>query len=57
MTNWTEQGFIGKMFKAISRFVARTGMPTPALWGDEGTVRERFSTGYPASNSRGAMQS
>ena len=45
MGNWTPQGFIGQMFKTIARFIAPPGMPPPALWGDEATVRERFGTG------------
>jgi SAM-dependent methyltransferase len=45
MANWTPQGFVGHMFKAVSRFIAPSGMPSPVLWGDEDTVRERFGDG------------
>ena len=45
MANWTAQGFIGKMFKVISRFIEPPGMPSPLLWGDEEKVRERFGRG------------
>jgi ubiquinone/menaquinone biosynthesis C-methylase UbiE len=45
MVNWTPQGFIGQMFKQVSRFVAPSGMPAPVLWGDEATVRERLNEG------------
>ncbi len=45
MANWTPGGFIGKMFKAIAKYIAPNGMPSPALWGDEETVRERFRAG------------
>jgi SAM-dependent methyltransferase len=45
MVNWTPQGFIGQMFKAISKFIAPSGMPSPVLWGDEPTVRERLGHG------------
>lgn len=45
MANWTPQGFIGQMFKAVSKFIAPSGMPAPTLWGDEPTVRERLSHG------------
>ena len=45
MANWTPSGFIGQMFKTIARHIAPSGMPSPALWGDEATVRERFSDG------------
>jgi SAM-dependent methyltransferase len=43
MGNWTKEGFIGQMFKTFARFIA-PGMPSPVLWGDENTVRERFGT-------------
>jgi SAM-dependent methyltransferase len=42
MGNWTPQGFIGQMFRAISAYIAPSGMPAPALWGDERTVTDRF---------------
>jgi len=45
MANWTKEGFVGKMFKTISRFIAPPGMPSPLLWGDESVVRERFGEG------------
>lgn len=45
MANWTAQGFIGQMFKAVSKFIAPSGMPSPVLWGDEATVRERLGRG------------
>ncbi len=44
MGNWTREGFIGQMFKTFARFIAPPGMPSPVLWGDESTVRERFGT-------------
>jgi ubiquinone/menaquinone biosynthesis C-methylase UbiE len=45
MANWTPQGFIGQMFKTVSKFIAPSGMPSPVLWGDETTVRERLEKG------------
>lgn len=45
MANWTKEGFIGDMFKTIARFIAPPGMPSPVLWGDESTVRQRFGAG------------
>ena len=45
MGNWTKEGFVGQMFKAIARFISPPGMPSPLLWGDENTVRERFGAG------------
>ncbi len=46
MGNWTPGGFIGQMFKTNGRHVPPpTGMPSPLLWGDEATVRERLREG------------
>lgn len=45
MANWTPQGFVGQMFKAVSKFIAPSGMPSPVLWGEETTVRERLGRG------------
>jgi len=45
MANWTPEGFIGQMFKTISKHLAPSGMPAPALWGDEATVRSRLHDG------------
>ena len=45
MANWTKTGFIGQMFALVSRFIAPPGMPSPVLWGDESTVRERLGAG------------
>ncbi len=44
MANWTKEGFIGQMLGVIGKFVAPPGMPSPVLWGDETTVRERFGS-------------
>ncbi|MGJ5819793.1 class I SAM-dependent methyltransferase [Paludibaculum fermentans] len=45
MANWTPGGFVGQMFKTIARHIAPSGMPSPVLWGDEATVRERLGDG------------
>lgn len=45
LANWTPQGFIGQMFKAVSKFITPSDMPLPVLWGDESTVRERLGHG------------
>jgi 2-polyprenyl-3-methyl-5-hydroxy-6-metoxy-1,4-benzoquinol methylase len=42
MGNWTPDGFIGQMFRAIAKHIAPSGMPSPVLWGDEATVRQRL---------------
>lgn len=45
MANWTPGGFVGQMFKTISKHIAPSGMPSPVLWGDEATVRDRLREG------------
>ncbi|HKW34462.1 MAG TPA: methyltransferase domain-containing protein [Candidatus Acidoferrum sp.] len=45
MANWTPGGFVGQMFKTIAKHIAPSGMPSPVLWGDEATVRERLHDG------------
>ena len=45
MANWTPGGFVGQMFKAISKHIAPSGMPAPVLWGNESVVRQRLSEG------------
>lgn len=43
MGNWTPAGFVGQMFKTMALHVPPAqGMPSPTLWGDETTVRERL---------------
>lgn len=44
MGNWTPEGFVGQMFKIISKYVAPPSfVPSPLLWGDEETCRKRFA--------------
>ena len=50
MANWTPQGVIGQMFKTVSTFIAPSGMPSPVLWGDEATVRDRLGKGLLTLN-------
>ncbi|HEY0462261.1 MAG TPA: class I SAM-dependent methyltransferase [Pyrinomonadaceae bacterium] len=43
LANWTPAGFVGQMFKTTGKHVAPpAAMPSPLLWGDEKTVRERL---------------
>jgi SAM-dependent methyltransferase len=42
MANWTPAGFIGQMFKTTAVHVPPPNLPSPLLWGDEATVRERL---------------
>lgn len=44
MANWTASGFVGRMFRTISKYVAPAGMPPPVLWGDEETVQRRLES-------------
>src|SRR5260370_19331219 len=44
MSNWTPEGFVGKTFRLNANYVPPPpGMRSPVLWGDEQTVRQRFS--------------
>ncbi len=42
LAHWTRDGFVGKMFAAIGRYVPAAPMPSPVLWGSEEVVRDRF---------------
>ena len=44
MANWTPEGFVGKTFQLTAKLAPPPpGVPAPVLWGDEDTVRQRFS--------------
>ena len=44
MANWTPDGFIGQMFKIMGKHVTPApGVPSPILWGNEATVKERLN--------------
>jgi hypothetical protein len=46
MGNWTPEGHVGQMFRAIARHVTPPrDMPSPLLWGDAATCRQRLSAG------------
>jgi SAM-dependent methyltransferase len=46
MGNWTPAGHIGEMFKTIGKHVAPPpNFPSPLLWGDEATCRQRLGAG------------
>jgi SAM-dependent methyltransferase len=46
MANWTPEGFVGKSFQITSRLLPPAfSLAPPVLWGDDLTVRERFSQG------------
>lgn len=45
MGNWTPEGHVGQMFKVIGKHVPPPAlMPSPLLWGNEATCRERFGS-------------
>ncbi len=46
MANWTPAGFIGQLFKITSQHVTPPPMPSPLLWGDKATARERLRDGF-----------
>ncbi len=48
MANWTKEGFVGRMLQTIGKFVSPPGMPSPLLWGDEATVKDRFGSSVSA---------
>ena len=46
MGNWTPAGHVGQMFKVIGKHVPPPPhFPSPLLWGDEATVRQRLESG------------
>jgi ubiquinone/menaquinone biosynthesis C-methylase UbiE len=43
MANWTPEGFIGQVFKAVGKHVPPpAGVTSPALWGTRGRIAELF---------------
>ena len=46
MANWTPEGFTGEVFKVTAKHAPPPpGVPSPLLWGDASTVRERLREG------------
>jgi SAM-dependent methyltransferase len=43
--NWAPDGFVGEFFRTVGQYVPPPPMPSPLLWGDEATVRERLGEG------------
>jgi SAM-dependent methyltransferase len=43
MANWTSEGFIGQVFKCLSRYIAPpAGVNSPALWGTKPWIEQQF---------------
>jgi ubiquinone/menaquinone biosynthesis C-methylase UbiE len=43
LVNWTPEGFIGHLFKAIGRYIAPpAGLQSPALWGTDSHIAQLF---------------
>ncbi len=56
LVNWTPEGFIGQLFKAIGAYIAPpTGLQSPALWGTESHIARLF--GNRAAHIRSARKS
>jgi SAM-dependent methyltransferase len=46
LANWTPEGFIGKLFEVVARFVPPPpGLRTPTAWGSEPRIVEMFGPG------------
>ena len=44
MGNWTAEGHIGQMFRVLGKYVESPArVPSPLLWGDEATCRQRLA--------------
>jgi SAM-dependent methyltransferase len=49
LANWTPDGFIGRLFKAVGAHVPPpAGLKSPALWGTEAHIAELFGSGAEA---------
>lgn len=55
MGNWTPEGFVGELFRTVGRHAPPPDMPSPLLWGEEDTVRERFGNDVSQLNARRRM--
>jgi ubiquinone/menaquinone biosynthesis C-methylase UbiE len=57
LANWTPQGFVGRLFKIIGKYVPpASGTKSPMLWGDRANLEELFgSTGTVAAETRTYM--
>jgi SAM-dependent methyltransferase len=53
LANWTPDGFVGELFRVVSRHVpAPAGLRPPPLWGTEARLRELFGAGVRSLDVR-----
>ena len=53
LANWTPDGFIGQVFKAIGRHMPPpAGVKSPALWGTQARINELFGPGAASIDAR-----
>src|SRR5215212_260407 len=53
LANWTPDGFIGQVFKAIGRQMPPpAGVKSPALWGTQARLNEMFGPGASSIDAR-----
>ena len=53
LANWTPEGFIGRLFKTIGKYVPPApGVKSPALWGSKAHLDELFGARGAASRRR-----
>lgn len=46
LANWTQEGFVGQLFRLVARFVPPpAGVPSPLLWGTRAWLDSRFWPG------------
>ena len=49
--NWTQEGFVGQVFKIIGRHITPpAGVLPPSRWGDEAALREMFGSSAQITN-------
>jgi len=47
LANWTPEGFVGRMFKVVARFVPPpAGVESPVLWGTVARLKELFGNAF-----------
>lgn len=52
LANWTPEGFIGQLFKAIGQYLPPPALPSPLRWGTRAGLEELFGTSARAIQSK-----